>query len=91
MLDEMRNTLRSRTPSLLPLRTALRAAERESPARPPRTPVDANERLALQLIERMKAEYKRRHFMARIVCRGEMIPSYAGDCYIAEERQLAMT
>lgn len=42
---------------LFPLRVALTAAERESPARPHR--VDPNERLALQLIARMQAGYKK--------------------------------
>lgn len=42
---------------LLPLRMALIAAERESPARPRR--LDPNERLALQLIARMQAGYSR--------------------------------
>jgi len=40
--------------SLLPLRIALIAAEKESPARPARQPRDPNEQLALQLIERIK-------------------------------------
>ncbi|NWG08132.1 MAG: hypothetical protein HXY35_15755 [Chloroflexi bacterium] len=44
-------------PSLLPLRRALTAAERESPARPRH--VDSNERRALQLIARMQAEHKK--------------------------------
>ena len=39
---------------LLPLRFALIAADRESPARAPRLPRDPNEQLALQLIERIK-------------------------------------
>jgi hypothetical protein len=42
---------------LIPLRVALTVAERESPARPRR--VDFNERLAMQLIARMQAEYKK--------------------------------
>ncbi len=44
-------------PSLLQLRTVLSAAESESPAQPP--VVDANEKLALQLIERMQVSYKK--------------------------------
>jgi len=42
-------------PSLLPLRMALIAAERESPAHPPR--VDPDEQLAQQLIEKMKIDF----------------------------------
>ena len=53
MLDE-KKTIRS-YPSLLPLRMALSAAERESPSRPPQTTCD--EHRALELIERMKTEY----------------------------------
>ncbi len=56
MLDEKNRTLYTH-PSLLPLRTALILAERESPARPDR--VDSNERLAMQLIARMQARYKK--------------------------------
>jgi hypothetical protein len=56
MLDVNKKTLRP-YPSLLPLRMALTLAERESPACPPR--MDANERLAMQLIEKVKAEYKK--------------------------------
>ena len=44
-------------PSLLTLRMALSVAESESPSRPPRT--DVNEQLAVQLIEKMKADYKK--------------------------------
>ncbi|MDL1910412.1 hypothetical protein FBQ81_06910 [Chloroflexi bacterium CFX6] len=58
MLDEKTGTLRTH-PSLLPLRTALILAERESPSRPRR--VDPDERLAMQLIARMQARYKRTH------------------------------
>ena len=58
MLDVKKNTLHAH-PSLLPLRMALRAAESESPARPPRTQVDANEQRALQLIEKMRADYNK--------------------------------
>lgn len=57
MLDK--NTLRTPHPSLRPLRTALTLAERESPSRPRRVNVD--ERLAMQLIARMQAEYKKTH------------------------------
>ena len=56
MLDKTNRTIRTH-PSLLPLRAALILAERESPARPHR--VDTNERLAMQLIARMQARYKR--------------------------------
>ena len=55
MLDK--NTLRTPHPSLHSLRTALVLAERESPARPRRVNVD--ERLAVQLIARMQADYKK--------------------------------
>ena len=55
MLTEKKNTLHATHPSLLPLRMALIAAERESPPSP--LP-DANEQLALKLIETMKAEHK---------------------------------
>jgi hypothetical protein len=44
-------------PSLLELQQALSMAESVVPARPPR--IDANERLALQLIARMQANYKK--------------------------------
>ena len=40
--------------SLLPLKLALTAAERESLAQPPRPPLDPNEPLAMQLIEKIK-------------------------------------
>jgi hypothetical protein len=56
MLTGTKNTLRS-YPSLLQLQTVLIAAESESPAQPPI--VDVNEKLALQLIARMQANYKR--------------------------------
>ncbi len=56
MLTGTRNTLRTH-PSLLQLRTVLLAAESESPAQPPL--VDVNEKLALQLIARMQANYKK--------------------------------
>lgn len=56
MLTGTRNPFRSH-PSLLQLRTVLLAAESESPAQPPI--VDANEKLALQLIARMQANYKK--------------------------------
>lgn len=56
MLNMKKNTLQTH-PSLLPLRKALIAAERESPSRPHR--VDVNERRALQLIARMQAEHKK--------------------------------
>ena len=44
-------------PSLLPLRMALTAAERVSPARPQR--IDVNAQRAMQLIERMKTDYQK--------------------------------
>jgi len=56
MLDVNKYT-RQAHPSLLPLRMALIAAERESPASPCR--VDVNQRLAMQLIARMQADYKK--------------------------------
>jgi len=56
MLDEKKNTLRTH-PSLLPLRMALIAAASESPACPPR--MDVNEQRAMQLIAKVKAEYKK--------------------------------
>jgi uncharacterized protein YbgA (DUF1722 family) len=56
MLDVKKTALQTH-PSLLPLRRALTAAERESPSRP--RLVDVNERRALQLIARMQAEHKR--------------------------------
>ena len=43
-------------PSLLPLRMALTAAEKETPARPPQQ-MTVDEQHALDLIERMKTEY----------------------------------
>jgi len=58
MLTKTKQTLRaSLHPSLLALQKALSAAESVTPAHPPR--VDANERLALQLIARMQADYKK--------------------------------
>ena len=59
MLDEKKNTLHSH-PSLLPLRMALIAAASESPACPPR--MDVNEQRAMQLIAKVKAEYKKQQF-----------------------------
>lgn len=58
MLTEKKNALHSH-PSLLPLRIALSVAEREAPSRPSRTKVDVNEQRALQLIEKVKAAYKK--------------------------------
>ena len=52
MLDTNKKTIRTH-PSLLPLRAALIAAEREVPSRP-----DVNEQLAETLITKMKTEYK---------------------------------
>lgn len=54
MLDK--NTFRTH-PSLLPLRMALLLAESESPARPPQ--ISADERRAMDLIEKMKTEYSK--------------------------------
>ena len=56
MLTGTKHTLRT-YPYLLQLRTVLIAAESESPAQPPI--VDVNEKLALQLIARMQANYKK--------------------------------
>jgi len=44
-------------PSLIALQRALSVAETEVPAHPPH--IDANERLAMQLIARMQADYKK--------------------------------
>lgn len=52
MLDTNNKTLHSH-PSLLPLRAALMAAEKEAPSSP-----DVNGQLAETLITRMKTEYK---------------------------------
>jgi hypothetical protein len=60
MLDEKKNAHHSH-PSLLPLRMALSAAESGSPARPPR--IDANEQCAMQLIAKVKAEYRKQQFV----------------------------
>jgi len=60
MLDEKKGMLHSH-PSLLPLRMALIAAESGSPSRPPR--IDANEQRAMQLIEKVRAEYKKQQFV----------------------------
>jgi hypothetical protein len=58
MLTGTKQTLHaSQHPSLLVLRKALSAAESVAPARPPH--IDANERLAMQLIARMQARYKK--------------------------------
>lgn len=56
MLDKKDRPLQTR-PSLIPLRMALLLAKRESPSRPRRVGVD--ERLAMQLIARMQAGYKK--------------------------------
>jgi len=71
MLDEKKSTFHTH-PSLLPLRMALIVAERESPARPPR--IDANEQRAMQLIENVKAGYKKQQF----VLNWEDVPSPYG-------------
>ena len=55
-------------PSLLSLRTALVAAEKESPARPPR-PITADEKRAMMLIEKMKTEYDKPLSFANFVQR----------------------
>ena len=62
MLTGTRQTIRLSSPtgthpSLLELQKALSMAESVAPARPPR--IDPNERLALQLIARMQADYKK--------------------------------
>lgn len=56
MRNEKRGTLRPH-PSLFPLQAALTAAGSGVPSRPRR--VDVNERLAMQLIARMQARYKK--------------------------------
>jgi hypothetical protein len=56
MLDVKKNTLHSH-PSLLPLRMALTVAASAAPASPPH--IDANEQCALQLIQKVKAGYKK--------------------------------
>lgn len=56
MLDKKDRPLQTR-PSLIPLRAALTLAHRESPSRPRR--VNMDERLAMQLIARMQAGYKK--------------------------------
>ena len=56
MLTEKKNMLHTTHPSLLPLRMALIAAERDaSPSPRP----DANEQLALKLIETMRNEHRK--------------------------------
>ena len=55
-------------PSLLSLRMALVAAEKESPARPPR-PITADEKRAMMLIEKMKTEYDKPLSFANFVQR----------------------
>jgi hypothetical protein len=58
MLTGTKQTLRaSQHPSLLMLQRALSAAESAVPALAPH--MDTNERLALQLIARMQADYKK--------------------------------
>ena len=56
MQNSDKRSLRSH-PSLLPLRAALIAAERDSPARPLRT--DPDQQRAMQLIAGMKTEYRK--------------------------------
>ena len=70
MLAEKINTLRAH-PSLFPLRMALTLAERDVPPSPC---LDANEQLALKLIEKMKTENKRQ--LPELVLRD--IPSLYG-------------
>jgi hypothetical protein len=62
MLDTNKKTFQMSSPlgnhpSLFPLRMALVAAEGGVPPRPPR--VDSNEQMALQLIQKMKTEYRK--------------------------------
>lgn len=62
MLDTNHKTHRKSSPqgghpSLLPLRTVLVAAKKESPSRPQQ--VDPDEQCALELIARMKTEYRK--------------------------------
>ncbi|MCK7483328.1 MAG: hypothetical protein M0C28_44475 [Candidatus Moduliflexus flocculans] len=77
MLDEKKRPLHAH-PSLSPcLRMALIAAERESPAYPRR--VDLNERLAMQLIARMQARYKKAYpFVTRQDAPCEGVQEMAG-------------
>ena len=63
MLDVNKKPLHAH-PSLLPLRMTLIAAVSASPARPPR--IDANEQRAMQLIEKVKAEYKKQQFVLNV-------------------------
>ena len=56
MLDVKKTTFHSH-PSLLPLRMALTVAASAAPANPPH--IDANEQRALQLIQKVKAEYRK--------------------------------
>lgn len=49
-----RHTHRLSHPSLFPLRMILCAAELETPTQPPHPPRDADELMALKLIERIK-------------------------------------
>ena len=56
MLDVKKTTFHSH-PSLLPLRIALTVAASAAPASPPH--IDANEQRALQLIQKVKAGYKK--------------------------------
>jgi len=56
MLTEKKFPLHATHPSLLPLRMALTLAESDVPPRPQ---PDANEQLALRLIQKMKTEYKK--------------------------------
>lgn len=50
---------RSRTLSLLPLKIALTNAGKDLPPRVLKPHMDSNETLALELIERMKADYEK--------------------------------
>ena len=62
MLDVNKRPLHaSRHPSLLPLRMALTVAASAAPASPPH--MDANEQRALQLIQKVKASYKKQPFV----------------------------
>jgi hypothetical protein len=54
MDQHRKRTPHARTLSLIPLESALIAAERLTPSRAPRPDMDPNEMLAAQLIERIK-------------------------------------
>ena len=56
MLTEKKNALHVTYPSLLPLRMVLTLAESDAPPSPR---LDANEQLALKLIEKMRTKQKK--------------------------------